>query len=327
VICGLSGRSVGKRLPLTVFGVGFAAAGLASAWTAAVDHDVAPPIVADVLWGAAAAVLAVTLYEYGRRVGGIRLALADVREPVRGMYSVLVPALLLLLGARLARELPLAGYVLIAVAAVVAFVFGLWFTIRLVLNLLSGTSGFRAWHGGYLLPTASAPLIVSQVFATGDGAWLARLALIIGLSWWVVVVSVLAARLVVGLTLPVELRMTLAIAASPPAMAGNAWFALNTGVDDAQIWLLAMVVAAGLMQVALVPQYARAQFGLGWWGVAFAVTANATYVVHWLCAARPAGWRAEAVMSLLVATLAVGIIAVRSLVRPRPTVTGSYLPR
>ena len=314
-----------RQLPLTVFGIAFGSAGLAALWTAAADHDVAPPLVADLLWCVVTLVLVTSLYEYGRRTGGVRHAIADVRDPVRGMYSALVPALVLLLGSRLTRESHLMGHVVVAVAAVVTVVFAALFTIRVLTGLRSRTFGVRTWHGGYLLPTASTPLIASQVLALADMTWPARSALVFGLGWWMVIAAVLAARLVVATSLPPDLRMTLAIAASPPAMAGNAWFALHAGVDDTQIWLMVMVIVTGLMQVVLIPQYARTRFDLGWWSVAFAVTANATYALQWVCVTKPPGWHAEVATCLVVASLTVATIAARSLTSARFISTGLQL--
>jgi tellurite resistance protein len=104
---------------------------------------------------------------------------------------------------------------------------------------------------------------------------------------------------------------------APPAVGGNAWFALSGSTDLFHHALLGTFVLFLLMQLALIPTYARLPFGLGFWALTVTTAASGTYDVHWLAATRPAGVEASTVLILALVTLTIGWVAVRSVPRAR----------
>jgi tellurite resistance protein len=158
----------------------------------------------------------------------------------------------------------------------------------------------------------AAGLIGAQSLATVglQGAGVASFA--VGILMWLLIGASLTARLAFRPALPDALIPTMAIYAAPPAVGGNAWFALSGSTDLFQHALLGTFVLLLLMQLALIPTYARLPFGLGFWALTFTTAASGTYGVHWLAATRPAGAEAWIVLILALVTLTIGWVAIRS---------------
>lgn len=302
------------RIPLNLFGIGFGLSGLAGTWTAVADVGLGPAVVGDVLWLVAAAVWLVTLVRYAARAGGARAVLADLRHPVLGPFAALAPTTALLLGGRLDREDRTAGQVLVVAALVVATAFGVWF----LATLLEGGRDVDTLHGGYLLPTTAAALVGAQALAVAGWDTAARAAFAAGVLSWLLVGAVLLARLALRPALPAALVPTLAIFSAPPAVAGNAWFAIDGGrTDTVQHLLLGTFVLLLTLQLALVPRYARLPFALGWWALTFTAAASATYGVRWLALSGWPGWSAYAWAVVGLTTALIAMIAGRSIVLVR----------
>lgn len=101
--------------------------------------------------------------------------------------------------------------------------------------------------------------------------------------------------------------------AAPPAVGGNAYFAL-TGQPDAfqHAWLGTFILFL-LVQVALIPTVAKLPFSLTFWTMTFTTAAAGTYGIHWLAATQPA-WRDVWIIAILaVVSLWIGWVAVRSI--------------
>lgn len=302
-----------RRPPLNLFGIAFGLAGIAGTWTAAQARLDAPAVIADALWIVAAATWLVTVARYAVRAGTPRGCLQELRHPVLGPFAALVPTTGLLLGIRLTHADATAGRAWIVVMAVLVGALGVWF----VAGLLSGEGSIDTWHGGYLLPSTAAPLIMGQAFAVAGWPGAARAAFAVGVLSWIFLGAVLLARFAVR-PLPDPLVPTLAIFSAPPAVAGNAWFAIDGGATDAvQQFLLGTFVLLVGVQAVLLPRYARLPFGYGWWSFTFPSAAGATYAVGRLATAQPVGWRIAAWMVVAAASGIVGLVAVRSVALAR----------
>ncbi len=305
-------RPARARTPLNLLGVGFGLSGLAGTWTTAAAAGLAPALVGDVLWVAAATAWAVTLVRVATGPGGSRALTADLRHPVLGPFAALAPTVGMLLGARLALEAGATGStgrVLVAAFAVAAAAFAMWF----LADLLLGDHRVESLHGGYLLPTTAAALVAGQSLGTAGRDAAGHAAWGVGLLSWALVGAVLLGRLAVGPALPPALLPTLAIFSAPPAVAGNAWFVLNDGTTGAvQEALLGTYVLLIGVQVALLPRYRRLPFAHGWWAFTFTTAASGTYAVHWLVAQQPGGWRAWSWLAVGLVTVVVGGIAAAS---------------
>lgn len=297
------------RVPLSAFGPAFGLSGIAGTWTFASHGMGAPAAVGTALWFVAGTTWIVTTARYLARAGGPRAVLADLGHPTLGPFAALFAVVGLLLGGRLAATLPTVGEVLVWTMAVIAVVYAAWFVAR----IFQGGAELDAMHGAHLLPTVAAALISGQSLAVigehrvGVGAWA------VGVLFWIIIGTVIVVRLASRPALPDALVPTLAILSAPPAVAGNAWFALDGGtVDVVQELLLGTFVVLMLAQVFLVPRYARLTFGLSFWALTFTAASSATYAAHWLVQAEPAGYRVWAWVAVGAATALIGWIAARS---------------
>ncbi len=186
----------------------------------------------------------------------------------------------MLLGVDLARYAPLAGEVVVLAAVAVAagfagWLLGTWFEGRLALESV---------HGGYLLPTVAAALVVAAVATHEVGvSWLSWACFGVGVFFWVVMTGLLLIRLAFRPALPGPLVPTMTILVAPPAVATVALFALT---DDAVTLPVQAVAGLGvlmaLVQLALLPRYVRLRFSLGFWSFVFPAAAVVTAVVEWL---------------------------------------------
>jgi tellurite resistance protein len=316
---------VRPRLPLNTFGIAFGLAGLAGTWTAAAAQLDAPRAVGEALWALAAGVWLATVVRYALRLRSGRDLADDLRHPVLGPFAALVPTTASLLAAHLAGGAPLRGAATVAVdvAAAAALAFLAWF----VADLLTRPRDLAALHGGYLLPSVAASLVAAQSLATVGQRTAAVAALGVGLLFWVLVGAALLARLATGPQAPGGLLPTLAIFSAPPAVAGNAWWAIDGAATPVvHELLLGTLVALLAPQLFLARRYVRQPFALGFWALTFTTAASATYALRLATQGAGAGGSASPTgtvvgwLVVVAATAVVGTVGVRSLalLRPRP---------
>ncbi|WP_159792869.1 SLAC1 family transporter [Puerhibacterium puerhi] len=315
-----AGRPARPRLPLNTFGIAFGLSGLAGTWTAAAAQLGAPRAVGEALWALAAVVWMTTVVRYAARLRSPRDLGEDLRHPVLGPFAALVPTTASLLAAHAAGVGPLrvAATVAVDLAAAAALAFLAWF----VADLLTRPRDLAALHGGYLLPSVAASLVAAQSLATVGQRAAAVAALGVGLLFWVLIGAALLARLATGPQVPGGLLPTLAIFSAPPAVAGNAWWAIDGAATPVvHQLLLGTMVALLAPQLFLVRRYLRQPFAIGFWALTFTAAASATYALR--LATQAPGSASGAVVGWLVvaaATAVVGTVGVRSLalLRPRP---------
>ncbi|SNY42636.1 C4-dicarboxylate transporter [Paractinoplanes atraurantiacus] len=291
-------------MPLNLFGIAFGLAGLAGTWTASSAAGLVPGFVGDALWWA---VLVVWLTLLGRYL--VKASPADLRHPVLGPFAALVPTTGLLMGGRLAGTWLTGGRVVIAVMLVLATVFAGWF----VAHLLSGGLDVDTLHAGYLLPTVAASLVGAQSAALAGWHAVAVGAFGVGILFWFLIGALLLGRLALRPALPGPLLPTMAIFSAPPAVAGNAWYAINGGtLDTIDLLLLGTMVPLLLVQLFLTPNYLRQPFAHGFWALTFTIAASGTYTIHWLTGEHATAWRPLSWLVLTVVTVLIGLIAVKS---------------
>lgn len=313
-------RRIGSRAPvkLNVFAIPFGLAGLAGTWTAAELFLDGPAVLPAALWVVACLAWVATVLLYVYWSGGRAAIAADLVDPVLGPFAALVPITAMLLGARLSATFVVAGTAVVWISAAAAFGYGAWFTVR----LLTAPAALDAIHPGYLLPTVAGGLLAAQSFGTVHASVAAMAAFGGGIFCWMLVGALLLVRFRTGGPLPDPLVPTLAIFSAPPAVAGNAWFALTgRAADGVQAALLGTFLLLVAVQVGLLPRYARLSFTPGFWAFTFTTAASATYALHWVTAAdvpawvsQAAGWGLVGVATAVIAAIAA--VALRSL-RPR----------
>jgi tellurite resistance protein len=235
----------------------------------------------------------------------------QLRHPAQGPIAALVPVVGMLLGADLYRFVPLAGAILVIVSIVIAAALAGW----ILAFWHRGSLPPEAFHGGYLLPTVAAGLIAATTSFKIGLPVLAVGAFAVGVFFWVVISTVLLARLAFFSPLPDALTPTCAILLAPPAVAGTAWFTINgEHVDTISKALLGLLVVMALQQVALLPRYRRLTFTLGFWSFTFPLAAAGGYGAEWASAAGFPGWQLVAWLLVALVTIVVLAVAARSLV-------------
>ena len=298
------------RAPLSSLGIPFGLSGLAGTWTMAAHTSLAPPIIAEGLWMLAAAAWIVVVSNYlwrsRNRGGSIR---EDLRDPVQGAFASLAPTSAMLVCTHNAQYLPLAGRIATGVFMVIGLLFGAWFLAQLALRERS----IDTVHAGYLLPTVAAAFILGQGAGTFGWTLLGEAAIAVGILFWLILGTIILARMAFRPAPPAALLPTFAIWSAPPAVAGNAWFAVNGGrVDLVETMLLGTFVVLILVQLMMLGAYWRLPFTLGFWAFTFTAASSGTYAAHWLALWGGPGHAVWAWLAIGLATVLIGSIAVRS---------------
>jgi tellurite resistance protein len=301
-----------QRIPLNTLAIAFGLAGLAAVWTTSARLLGVPDWIGQVLWGGVVVAWVWLIVAHLRR--GLRSAESlgqQLKHPAQGPIAALVPVVGMLIGADLYRFAPVAGEVLVVVSIVVAAAFAAW----ILAFWHSGALTPEAFHGGYLLPTVAGGLIAATTSYRVGLPMVALACFGVGLFFWVVISTVLLARLAFFTPLPAALTPTCAILLAPPAVAGTAWFTINgERADLLSTVLLGLLVLMALQQVALIPRYRVLPFTLGFWSFTFPLAAAGGYGIEWLSIAGFPGWQVVAWLLVAVVTVVVVLVGIRSLV-------------
>lgn len=317
----VSGRNA-RRIPLNFFGMPFGIAGLAAVWHQLADQGQAPAAVADALFALSALVFLAVLVAYAAYAVSPAASLrADLTDPVAGPFASLAVITPTLLGAQgLYPHAPTTGRAVVVIFLTLTVLAGGWYTGQWIYSSLT----FASLHPGYFLPTVAGGLVASAAAAAIGYTGLALVLFGLGLICWLVLGSIMIARLMVGPTLPQPLVPTIAIEVAPAAVATLTWFGINGGRVDVVAQLLGgygllMVLA----QLRLLPLFAKLPFMPSLWAFTFSWAAVATASLHWLEQTRPVGYRGWSILLCAVATLLIGSLGVRTLVA---LVRGQLLP-
>ncbi|MFF4653832.1 TDT family transporter [Streptomyces sp. NPDC001380] len=300
------------RVPLNFFGIPLGLAGLAGSWLTAAHEGYAPVWVGRALIAVAAAVWCVTTAAYARYALSVRGAFrADVLDGVAGPFGSLAVITPMLLAAQgIAPFAPDAGRAVVDVFLVLTVLVGGWYTGQWIYGPLA----LDQLHPGYFLPTVGGGLVAALSAALVGQQRLAEAMFGLGIVSWLVMGSMILARLFFRPPLPSPLEPTLAIEIVPASMASIACFALNADRTDRLSAVLAGYCLLMIFsQLRLLPLFLRLRFSPAFWAFAFSWTSVATTGLHWIHNGRPAGADILARLVLAAATLLVGAIAVRTL--------------
>lgn len=236
-----------RRIPLNTFAISFGLAGLAEIWSVASTRLGWTPVLSWALWGVATIVWLVLLAAHLTRGARTRLPLAaQLRDPAQGPIAALVPVFAMLLGTTLIPAQPVVGRVLVLAGIIAAALYAGW----LLALWMRGDRPIDALHGGYFLPTVAAGFIGATAAHAADLPVLAYGSFGVAILFWVVIQTLLLARLATRPALPGPLVPSLAIMAAPPAVGGIAWFELTDGrFDHVQEALAGLAVLMLLIQL------------------------------------------------------------------------------
>ncbi|TFC04394.1 hypothetical protein E3O42_05210 [Cryobacterium adonitolivorans] len=208
-----------------------------------------------------------------------------------------------------AQHLPIAGRIATGLFMVISLLFGAWFLAQFALRERS----IDSIHAGYLLPTVAAAFIVGQGAGASGWTLLGEAAIAVGILFWLLLGTIILARMALRPPPPAALLPTFAIFSAPPAVAGNAWFAVNNGrIDLVETMLLGTFVVLILVQLMMLAAYWRLPFTLGFWAFTFTAASSGTYAAHWLALWGGPGRAVWAWLAIGLVTVLIGSIAVRS---------------
>lgn len=301
------------RVPLNFFGMPFGLASLGVTWLTMADYGRVPQAVDDILLAAAAVAWLIVLAGYLRYILSVRSALVrDLLDPVAAPFASLALITPMLLAADgLYPHAPGASRVLLDVFLVLTVLLGAWFTGQWIY----GPVQLDTFHPGYFLPTIAGGLIASAGAADVGQRRLAEVMLGLGMICWLVLGSIILARLLLRPLPPGPLLPTLAIEVAPAAVASLAYFALDGNqVNTVAAFLGGYGLLMALAQVRLLPAYMRLPFMPSTWAFTFSWAAVATAATYWLNDLRPGGYRVGEYLVLAAISALIGGIAIRALI-------------
>jgi tellurite resistance protein len=305
----MNARTAQPQVGITpnMFGIAYGLAGLATCWGYAALLKLAPALVADILFIITAAVWLVLVVGYlsqvPRRLGGWRAELAD---PVLGPFVSLIPIVGMLLAIGLMPHSLAAGRWLFAVFAAATTALAGWMTGQWIVEDLD----LDKLHSGYVLPAVAGGLIASIGAALAGWTGIAHAFMGLGVLSWLLIGSLIMARLLFRPPLPRPLTPTLAIEVAPPALAGLAYLAITHGkVDPVALAIGGFTALAVIVQLRLIPVYRRLAFGPAFWSFAFPYAAVATFALHWINYGKPVGYKIWAWVVLLAITAFIAALA------------------
>jgi tellurite resistance protein len=293
-----------------MFGIAYGLAGLATCWGYAAILKLAPTAVADALFIITAAVWLVLIVGYLSQVprgpGGWRAELAD---PVMGPFVSLIPIVGMLLAIGLMPHSLAAGRWLFGIFAAATTLLAGWMTGQWI----AGDLDLDKLHSGYVLPAVAGGLIASIGAAHAGWTGLAHAFMGLGVVSWLLIGSVILARLLLRPPLPRPLTPTLAIEIAPPALAGLAYLAITQGkVDTIALALGGFTALAAIVQLRLIPVYRRLAFTPAFWSFAFPYAAAATFALHWLNYGKPFGYKIWSWIILLAITVFIAALTAQT---------------
>jgi tellurite resistance protein len=180
---------------------------------------------------------------------------------------------------------------------------------------VTGEMNQDALHPGHFLPTVAGGFIGGYAAAVVHLHAVAEASFGLGLVSWLLLGSTVLNRLFLRPALPPALVPTLSIELAAPAVAGFAWFAITGGSTGLMSRLLAgYAVLMALVQLWLVPAYARLRFSVSFWSFTFCYAAAAVDALLWLRFTHPAGARTWGTIVLVLITAFIAAIAARTVV-------------
>src|SRR5215472_17626356 len=309
------------RIPPSLFTIALGLAGLGQAWHAAEPLLGVPAAVSDAIFALAAAAWLALVAAYAAQ--GWRQVLADLRDPVLGAFVPAAAITAMILGGALAAASPaafVAGRILVVIFLAGTIAIGGWLTGQWICRRLDQDS----MHPGYFLPTVAGGLVGTTVAAGVRLPGVAEASFGIGIGCWLLLGSPVWTQLFFRPMLPAALVPTLAIELAPPAVAGDAYFALTGGAITFTARALGgFCLLMALAQVRFVPLYATLRFSTGFWAFTFSYAAVATDALLWITIAKPPGTTGYAIAIVTLITIFIAAIGARTILA---AVHGQLLP-
>jgi tellurite resistance protein len=306
-------RILPRRVPLNLFTIPLGFSGLATAWGYAAQQGLAPPCIREVLVIIGAIAWIILLAAYLRSVRHRpRLVVADLTDLKLGPYaSLILIAPLVLTEVGLLPYAPGVARTTVDVLIALIVLLGGWLTGQWIYGPLE----MEKLHPGYFLPTVAGGLLAASAAGVTGQARLGEVLFGFGVISWLLLGSMILARLLFWPPLPAALTPTIALEVAPAAAAMLAHLSLDGDRIDA---IAAGISGYGLLmvlaQLRLLPAYRRLAFVPGFWSFALSWAIVATAGLHWLADMHPSRWRAFSYIVLAAISLLVIAIAARTVI-------------
>jgi len=275
---------------------------------------------ADIGWVFAAGLWLTVLTAYLWQLRTRRSLATELADPTFGPFVALAAIIPMLLAGALGEHARGAGQGLFIAALVLTLLLGGWLSGQWIIS----SATLAQWHPGYFLPTVAGGLIAAAVAAEFGYRSLAQFMFGYGTVCWIVLGSIILARLFTQPALLTPLLPTIAIELAPPVVAGSAWFLINDNRIDAVAYGAAgYALLMALVQLRLIPLYRTVPFGPGWWSFSFSYAAAIAYAIRWLAVEDVSGLHAWVAILLAVVTATVIALAIRTVLALR---AGRFLP-
>ncbi|MBI4292666.1 MAG: dicarboxylate transporter/tellurite-resistance protein TehA [Betaproteobacteria bacterium] len=313
--------AVYERIPASFFSMVMGIAGLGLAWrAAAVPLRVPIPVGNAIVAAASLLWLALALCYAAKWLREPARARAEWKHAIQGAFVGLLPATLLLLLPAGASYLGVTAKALFFIAAAAQSALGAAMVARWFSETQDPDLATPAWHlavvAGHLFAANAAASLGYKL--TGWGFFGA------GVISWLLIESIVFARLMQREPLPPPLRPLIAIELAPPAVIVIAYLALVDGeVDAVALALLGYSLFVGAILLFLARYLTRAPFGPGYWAFTFPFAALS--VAAWRVAVSNAseGAFALALVLFAVANVIVLWVAARTVLALR---SGTFMP-
>lgn len=302
-------RATLRGVPPNFLAIPFGLAGLGVVWRTMAEGYGAPSTVSNVLLVMATVTFVEVMIAQLAR--GPHQIAADLRDSALSPFVALVFIVPIVIAGGITSVAPSLAKPVFIGAVIPTALMGGWLTGQWI----AGDLDLAKAHPGYFLPTVAGGFLSAQVAAHVGLHSLGMLCFGVGVGCWLLLGSVVLNRLLFTRSLPAALTPTLAIEVAPPAVAGNAYFALHgLRADTASYALAGYAILMVLVQVRLLPLYVRLRFTPGFWAFTFSWSAVSLLALHWLALAHPAGQRFLAWLVCGAVTALVAAIAARTVV-------------
>jgi tellurite resistance protein len=308
-----------RRIRPNQFSIAFGLAGLAETWRAAGTVLGIPSAVPDTLYILTGIVWFILVVAYAAQ--GLAQVVADLRDPVLAPYVPVAAIVAMILSAALATVAFAAGRILVVIFLAITLALGGWLMGQWVVENIDHGS----LHPGYFLPTVAGGSVGAYAAAHVHLHAVAEASLGMAVISWLLLGSTVLNRLFFHPAMPDALVPTLAIELAPPAVAGVAYFAITGGTINLIAYALGgYAVLMAVMQLRLIPLYARLRFSVGTWAFAFSYAIAATFALQWIAITKvPGATGYSAALLTLITVLIVGISVRTAIALAR----GQFLPR
>ena len=299
-------------VPANFYAIPFGLVGLARVWRLAGDLYGLPASIAAALFLVATLVFLVLLALFvAKLVLAPGTVASELKHPVLGPFYSLLPISGMLLAVGLQPYASGAALLVFCLSFLATALLGGWLTGQWIVAELD----IDKFHPGYFLPTVAGGLLGAECATHFGMVGLGWMSFGVGMICWVMLGSIILNRLFFRPALPAALIPTLAIEIAPPVVAGNTYFTLTGGRLDLFAYFLAgYAVLMVLVQLRLAPVYLKLAFTPGFWGFTFSYAAAAGFALRWIGIAHPPAAAFLGLTVLVVITLLIGGIAVRTLV-------------